>query len=126
MARRVETFVTLGAPTNTAIATTGSGLELNTLTHPNDLYVGEDAQMQLLIDGEAAVGATITLVREGERYRDADVAQTYTSDVKGNFTLLFTEPGMYWLEAEYEDTQAKAPASKRQGSYVAVLEVLPL
>ena len=33
---------------------------------------------------------------------------------------------MYWLEAEFEDDNAKAPAQKRRGMFVLVMEVLPL
>ncbi|WP_105254316.1 DUF4198 domain-containing protein [Pseudoalteromonas sp. T1lg75] len=126
VARRLETFVTLGAPNANAIAPSGQGLELNALTHPNDLYVGEAAAMQFLIDGEAASGTSVTLVRQDERYRDQQVATELSADKNGKVTLEFSEPGMYWLEAEYQDHQGKAPATIRQGSYVAVFEVLPL
>ncbi|MEM0516480.1 DUF4198 domain-containing protein [Pseudoalteromonas sp. YIC-827] len=126
VARRMETFVTLGAPNAVAVEPTGQGLELNALTHPNDLYVGEAAPMQFLMDGKAAPGTTITLVRQDERYRDQQVATELSTDQNGKFTLEFSEPGMYWLEAEYEDNQGKAPATMRRGSYVVVLEVLPL
>tara|TARA_Y100000588_G_scaffold93067_1_gene100748 strand:- start:56172 stop:57011 length:840 start_codon:yes stop_codon:yes gene_type:complete len=126
VARRMETFVTLGAPNDTAITPSGQGLELNALTHPNDLYVDESAPMQLLIDGQPAVGAKVTLVRQGERYRDSNIATQLTADDNGQIELQFTQPGMYWFEAEYEDQQAKAPAQTRRGSYVAVFEVLPL
>lgn len=34
--------------------------------------------------------------------------------------------GRYWLEAEYQDDRARPPAGRRQGNYVATLEVLPL
>src|SRR6186713_3561466 len=48
--RRVETFVTVGAPT--AIKPGTVGLELAPTTHPNDLYAGEAAKFRFLLDGK--------------------------------------------------------------------------
>src|SRR6478752_3062185 len=41
MQRRVETFVTVGSPTD--VKSIGTGLELVPTRHPNDLYAGEAA-----------------------------------------------------------------------------------
>lgn len=125
-ASRVEVFVTAGAPTNTVLKPTGNGLEWAPGLHPNDLYTGEDIALGFLFDGEPAAGASVTLVRDGEKYRDQDDAITATADDKGQVNVQFDEPGMYWLEVEYEDEKAKAPASQRRGGYSAVIEVLPL
>jgi len=46
---RVETFVTAGKPS--ALKTSGIGLELVPVTHPNDLFAGELANFKLVIDG---------------------------------------------------------------------------
>ncbi|MBJ7267867.1 DUF4198 domain-containing protein [Idiomarina abyssalis] len=123
---RVETFVTSGAPTYDTLGPTGKGLELEPVTHPNDLYTGENITFKFNIDGTAAAGAEIVLVKDGERYRDQSQPTKLKTDKKGEVTFTLNEPGMYWLEAEYTDNNGKAPASKRQGSYVAVLEVLPM
>ena len=124
--KSVETVVTLGAPSDTVLKPTNKGLELISQTHLNDLYVGESANMTLLINGEPAQGAQVTVVREGERYRDTDIAQKFTSNAQGEFEINFTHPGMYFLEAEYSDDKAQAPAKTRSASYVLVFEVLPL
>ncbi|MDA6067740.1 DUF4198 domain-containing protein [Idiomarina abyssalis] len=123
---RVETFVTSGAPTYDTLGPTGKGLELEPVTHPNDLYTGENITFKFNIDGTAAAGTEIVLVKDGERYRDQSQPTKLKTDKKGEVTFTLDEPGMYWLEAEYTDNNGKAPASKRQGSYVAVLEVLPM
>ncbi|EMI15473.1 putative secreted protein, partial [Rhodopirellula maiorica SM1] len=39
---RIETFVTNGAPSDEALQPTGKGIELIPITHPNDLYAGEE------------------------------------------------------------------------------------
>ncbi|MDV6316604.1 DUF4198 domain-containing protein [Idiomarina sp. HP20-50] len=123
---RVETFVTSAAPTYDTLGPTGKGLELDPVTHPNDLYTGENITFKFTIDGEAAAGTDLILVKDGERYRDQSQPTKLSTNEKGEVTFSLEEPGMYWLEAEYEDDNGDAPASKRQGSYVAVLEVLPL
>jgi uncharacterized GH25 family protein len=123
---RVETFVTSGAPTYDTLGPTGKGLELEPITHPNDLYTGENITFKFNIDGTAAAGTEVVLVKDGERYRDQSQPTKLKTNKKGEVTFTMDEPGMYWLEAEYTDNNGKAPASKRQGSYVAVLEVLPM
>ncbi|WP_278361372.1 DUF4198 domain-containing protein, partial [Idiomarina abyssalis] len=64
---RVETFVTSGAPTYDTLGPTGKGLELEPVTHPNDLYTGENITFKFNIDGTAAAGTEIVLVKDGER-----------------------------------------------------------
>ncbi len=123
--RRMETFVTLGAPSRNALAVSGQGLELVAVTHPNDLFAGEEASFRFLIDGEAAEGADVTLIREGTRYRNAQEAITLKTNSKGEITVRWNGAGRYFLEAEYKDNKAQKPATERSGSYVAVLEVLP-
>lgn len=123
--RRNETFVTAGAPSDTALTPTGVGLELVPITHPNDLFAGESAQFRLLIDGEPAAGAEITVLPAGMRYRDNQNAITTTSGPEGRFDIRWPEAGRYFLEAEYEDDHAAAPASRRRGGYAATFEVLP-
>src|SRR5690606_9745808 len=58
---RIETFVTLGAPTDTVFTNPAEGLVLAPVTHPNDLVVGEAATFKLSIDGAAASGVEVTL-----------------------------------------------------------------
>src|SRR5262245_1225735 len=44
MQRRVETFVTVGSPTD--VKSVGTGLEMVPTRHPNDLYAGEAAKFR--------------------------------------------------------------------------------
>src|SRR3546814_3338603 len=53
---RNEIFVTVGAPTTTLFTPTGKGIELVPVTHPNDLFAGESATFQFLLDGKPAAG----------------------------------------------------------------------
>lgn len=123
--RRMETFVTLGNPSTSALVPTGQGLELQVVTHPNDLFAGEPAVFRFLMDGEPATGADVTVIREGTRYRNSQDAMNLTTDKRGEVTVKWQGAGRYFMEAEYRDEQAKKPATERSGTYITVLEVLP-
>uniref|UniRef100_UPI00329788C1 DUF4198 domain-containing protein n=1 Tax=Salmonella enterica TaxID=28901 RepID=UPI00329788C1 len=53
-AGRIETFVTAGKPTTTALKLTNHGLELVPITHPKDLYAEEEATFAFMLDGKPA------------------------------------------------------------------------
>ena len=123
--RRLETFVTAGSPTASVFKLTNQGLELLPITHPNDLFAGEAAEFQLLMDGKPAAEVKITVIPGGMRYRNAQNAIELATDKQGKFSITWPQAGMYWLNANYSDNKAKKPASQRRGSYSATFEVLP-
>ncbi len=121
---RVETFVTNGR--TTAIKPVGQGLELVPVTHPNDLFAGEEATFVLHLDGKPAAGLQVEVVRGETRYRNAQEEIQATSGQDGRLAITFPQPGLYWLEVSSEDARTRvAKASKRRLAYVATLEVLP-
>lgn len=122
---RVETFATVGSPTTTVFKTSGKGIELVPVTHPNDLFAGEKATFQLLVDGKPAAGLKIEVVPGATRYRDQQNDIQLTSGADGKFELTWPQAGMYWLETASEDAKTTLPdAKQRRLSYVAVFEVL--
>ncbi len=123
---RVETFVTNGSPNDTALKATGEGIELVPVTHPNDLFAGEQAKFKLQLDGKPAVGLEIEITRGGTRYRNAQDEIKVKTDANGEFSVTWPEAGMYWLETGSEDNKTSLPQAKqRRLTYVATLEVLP-
>lgn len=124
VSRRVETYVTNGAPTDTVLAPTNRGFELTPMVHPNDLYAEESAQFKLTYNGEPAVGAEVTVIKDGMRYRDQQGEIIVHSDNNGEFEITWPESGQYFMEISYQDDQGKAPATVRRGSYSGVFEVL--
>lgn len=115
--RRVEFFVTSGAPTTTALKSTGKGLELSPVTHPNDLFAGEAATFALLLDGKPAADVEVTVAPGGVRYRDDRGEMTLKTDAQGRFTVTWPTAGFYWMEASVRD-------GDRSSGYVATFEVL--
>jgi uncharacterized GH25 family protein len=121
---RVETFVTLGAPTTDALQPTGKGIELVPVSHPNDLVTGEPATFKLLRDGAPAADLDVTVARGGVRYRDNPEEITVRTAADGSFTVTWPQPGMYWLNASVRSPAAEGrPAASAQ--YNGVVEVLP-
>jgi len=122
--RRVETFVTVGSPTD--IKSIGAGLELVPTRHPNDLYAGEAARFRFLLDGKPAKDLAVEIIAGGTRYRDAPAAMELKTDANGMISVTWPAPGLYWLEAEVKDEKATVPGvKKRTAAYDATLEVLP-
>jgi uncharacterized GH25 family protein len=123
---RIETFVTNGKPGKKALEVSGKGLELDAITHPNDLVAGEAAHFRLLLDGKPAAGIKVTVIAGGIRYRQQLGEQVLSTDADGKFSINWQGAGMYWLEASVSDNKATIAAAKeRRASYVASLEVLP-
>lgn len=123
---RVETFVTNGTPNDTALKPDGVGLELVPVTHPNDLFAGEEATFRFQVDGKPAAGLAVDITRGGTRYRNAQEEIKVTTDANGEFRITWPEAGMYWLDASTEDAKVSMPQAKqRRLGYVATLEVLP-
>ncbi len=123
---RMEVFVTSGKPTETVLKTTGQGLELAPVTHPNDLAVGAEAKFRFLLDGKPAAKLKVTIIRGGIRYRDNLEELTLTTDDEGAFAVTWAHPGMYWIEASVRDDRpALKEAKERRAGYSTTLEVLP-
>lgn len=122
-AGRVETFVTVGSPSD--IAATGEGLEMLPLTHPNDLYAGEAARFAFVLDGRPVRGAKVTVLPGGARYRDAQDRIELVTDAEGRIALTWPAPGMYYLSTAVTGTAASLGNADRRASYSATLEVLP-
>ena len=124
---RVETFVTLGAPNADNLQPQGAGLELQPVTHPNDVYVGEDATFRFSLNGEPASGVEFVVVKGQDRYRNDEGAQTVISDSEGLVTFKLNAPGQYWLSGSAEgEVVVNGMTIPQRNSYTAIFEALPL
>ena len=122
---RLEVFVTSGKPTKDALKLTNSGLELDPITHPNDLVAETPASFRLMLDGKPAANLKVTVIPGGNRYRDKLGDMTLTTDADGKFTVTWPNPGMYWMEASVRGESTSIPNVKqRRANYVATFEVL--
>ncbi len=125
-ARRVDTFVTVGAPSDETVKTAGKGLEIEYGVHPNDLFSGETATFRLLMNGKPAKGVEVSIILDGIRYRNALNEMKFTTGDDGAFEVTWPEAGMYWLNATIESDETNVPGSSgSRAAYTATLEVLP-
>jgi uncharacterized GH25 family protein len=123
---RVETFVTAGKTTKKVFEPTNKGIELIPVTHPNDLFAGEEARFKFVLDGKPAAGLEIEVVPGGTRYRNQQGEMKLTTNAQGEFSVTWPEAGTYWLETATQDTNTSIPQAKlRRLTYVATFEVLP-
>ena len=124
MQRRVETFVSVGTPTDVK-PTGGLGIELAPVQHPNDLYARETAKFRFLLDGKPARDMEVEVLAGGTRYRDAPEEMTFKTNKDGEIAITWPSAGMYWLEVSVQDENASAPGvKKRRASYAGTFEVL--
>jgi len=122
--RRVETFVSVGTPTELKPGA-GAGIELAPIQHPNDLYARETAKFRFLLDGKAAKDLDVEVIAGGTRYRDSPGEMTFKTDKNGEVSITWPAAGMYWLEVSLQDEGATAPGvKKRRASYAGTFEVL--
>lgn len=121
---RIETWVTLGKPSQPPLS--GQGIELQAVTHPNDLFAGEAARFILTIDGAPAAGVKIEATRGATRYRNQLETMHATTASDGSFAFTWPVAGMYWLHASTSDAKTSHPqAGERRLSYSLTLEVMP-
>ncbi|WP_018998460.1 DUF4198 domain-containing protein [Hirschia maritima] len=123
--RRAETFVTLGAPTQHVFKPTGEGVEMVPVTHPNDLYQGEEASFKFLIDGAPVIDQAITIVKGNDRYRDIVGEFKVKTDAEGIVSFTPEEPGRYWLQTRAQKPgEAQGRKMMLMSTYSATFEVL--
>lgn len=124
--RHVVTFVTCGKPSDTVLKVSGKGIEIEYLTHPNDLFVGEAARFRLLLDGKPAANAEVTVVRGDDRYRDEAGDVNLRTDKAGIVQIKWPQAGRYWLEANATTAGTlHGVPSEKSFTYIATFEVLP-
>lgn len=128
---RIETYVSAGQPDATVLRPLGHGLELLPLVHPNELQLGQPARFRFLLDGVPAAGLTVAIVPGGVRYRGALREISVKTDARGEFSVNWPFPQMYWINAsfpprgELAEGQARPEPPARRYNYGGTFEVLP-
>lgn len=127
VAARVETYISHNGANRQALASVGQGIELSGDAHPNDLFVGEPARFQLLLDGKPLKQtANVQLTRGGTRHRNKREMLSVATDKEGLFTVAFQDAGFYLLEVEHEAKgEPGSGVDVRHFSLYVTLEVFP-
>jgi len=123
---RLESYVTVGAPSSEVFKSTGSGIELVPTTHPNDLYQGEKATFKFTVDGKAVKDLAVLMVWEGTRYRNAEQAMELKTDESGAIQIDLSQTGRFLLEIEHAiEMPEGADFATKSFAYFGTFEVLP-
>ena len=123
---RLETYVTVGAPGVEVFKAENTGIELQPVTHPNDLYAGEKATFKFLVDGKAIKDLNVLMVWEGTRYRTDEQAITMKTDEAGVIEIDLSQAGRFLLEIEHSIEMPKeAEFAEKSFAYFGSFEVLP-
>ncbi|MFK4871910.1 DUF4198 domain-containing protein [Novosphingobium sp. ZW T3_23] len=118
-------YVTSDAPTKTVFTPTGKGLEIDPISHPDELVSNEEGQFRFLIDGKPAAGVKVTVVPGSKKFREAEQAQELTTGADGVLHVKWPVAGMYWINASVSDNKpSEKRATERRMSYTATVEVV--
>ena len=120
----VDTFVSRNGTSKPAQL--GLGLELSGPTHPNDLFVGEQARFQLLQDGKpAGEGIEVSILKGDTRYRNERGEVKVTTDKNGMFSTTWKEPGLYLIETSNKVKVNEEGVDAGRYALFTTLEVAP-
>jgi uncharacterized GH25 family protein len=120
-----EVYVTRGAPSDSALAPTGKGIEFKAITHPSKIVTGQDAVFEVLFDGKPVANQAIEFVAAEDRYADAKPApKTVTSDAKGRFAVKPDHSGLYHIQTRYRLGPAAAGQPGYSFTYALTFESL--
>ena len=129
MQSRAETFVRAGDDdSKTEWKNDGNGIEMTPLTQPTELFAGDTTTLRFTLNGKPASDLSITIIRGGNRYRDALGEITLKTDKDGKVAIKWPDAGMYWIGTNTgrppQGTTGTLEKPVVRASYSATLEVL--
>ena len=122
---RSEVYLTAGAPTTEALKPYGKGLELVPVTHPSDLYVGEQFQFEIHYDGKPLPAQKVEVHRAlGDGHGQPASVELFT-DALGKASLPLQQAGSYLALIRHRgDAPAGAAAPQYGNNYTLSFRVL--
>ena len=121
---RAETYVSKGAPSHNALKSGGEALELEFLSHPNDLYTDSTLRARVLFNGKPLAQQAVSAYFVEAGANDEKVTQQLTTDAAGIISFKPEKAGTYLLLSRYRaDAPASAKVPQYSYSYSVVLEV---
>lgn len=117
-----ETYVSKGKPDLQVLQPQGQGLEIQFISHPNDLYINQPIKTRLLFDGKPLVNTSLQLHRSGQS--DTEQSQQLRSDANGDVQFSVSQAATYLLLVRHKTkAPAEAKAPEYSYSYSAVVEI---
>ncbi|PSW17637.1 DUF4198 domain-containing protein [Photobacterium sanctipauli] len=120
MVRKSESYVTVMAPSTTALEPKGQGLELLPITHPADIIEQEETTFQFLFNGQPVEAVEATITRDGTFYRAAQEEITVVSGSDGKVTFTPDQAGRYVLQTYTRQPIDNDPMADMDGTMLSV------
>lgn len=99
----IETFVSRNHISDQRLKTNHLGFEIQFLTHPNAVEVGQNIQFKLMDQGNGIVGQKVEILMQTNDFsRDEKVVQTVVSNAQGELNFVMKEKGQYLLKVDYQ------------------------
>ncbi|KDC51477.1 MULTISPECIES: DUF4198 domain-containing protein [Pseudoalteromonas] len=118
-----ESYVTKGAPSETALKPYGQGLEFVAKSHPNELFVGERLSMVSVFNGKPLADLTVDVFQANDQFSNDKPSISLKSNDKGEFSFMPQKQGVYLLRARYKSDAPKgSPAPQISNTYTLVVE----
>lgn len=117
-----DVYVTRGKPSDQALAPRNAGLEYRPLSHPNSVFVGQEAKFEVLFDGKPLAGHAVSVYAGQARYSDKKAVAEVTTDKAGRFSFKPEKPGVYLAMSRHRPTPAKDSLQGVSYTYSVVLE----
>jgi uncharacterized GH25 family protein len=119
---RADVYVSVGTPTDTALALTGQGLEFQLLTHPGRLLAGTPLKLRAVYDGKPVPGLLIE-VRRGALEEGASAPVEVRTAADGGATVPLARPGIYHIMARHRFGIPGAAPKAESHTYALTVEV---
>lgn len=120
-----ETYVTQGAPNDTALQAYGTGLEFVATSHPNDLFVNDTFKLIGLFDGEPLEGLKVSVYLAKDQFTDKEPVAELVSNRQGEFEFSAKQSGTYLVMARHRTAApASSPVPQISNTYTLVFEVV--
>lgn len=119
-----ETYITKGFPNESALAANGTGLEFKMISHPNELFAGEQVTLNALLDGSPTAGVVVDVYLAARQAEGSEGTYTLESNKQGGLMFTPETSGIYILKSRHtvqSSFDAEEPA--RRYTYTLVLEV---
>ncbi|KAA0875353.1 DUF4198 domain-containing protein [Nitrincola tapanii] len=118
-------YVTQKAPTREVLELKGQGFELDAITHPSDLVVGEEAELRFLFNGAPVVGLHAEWVPGGTAFRSSRLQQDLTTDKDGRIRFTPEHSGPHLLSINMRQEGDGVLADQVAVNYLLSVEVAP-
>lgn len=118
-------YVSQKAPTRHVLEVTGQGFEMDAVTHPSDIVVGEAAEFRFTFDGEPLADIAVEVVPHGTAFRSSRLQTDLVTDTDGRITFTPELSGPHLLSANVRFDADGVLADQAAINFLMTFEAVP-